>query len=566
METRKMKLALSAGAIALSLALAGCGGGGSAGGPTPAQVAAQEAMKRAEMQAEAIDTALDAARMAIGGIDAENPTQDQVTAAENAVEALDMAVKAAADVDADTVAGHAATVMDLNDSVTLAQSAVDAGTSVAEAQAERDAEKAAKEKAEGKLSEMEKKEAIANAKKLFAGLNRQFDGDSTNDFDVAPDTVASETNAGSAFTIANGKASVSSGNNAALGKAEGKMLDAVDGWAVTQVMATDPAAPKNTDTVMVYSNREAPTSEAWTATIAGGFSLTANDDGRYAPSALAGWLSEAGDGRVGASAFPNAGNAPTAHGNKDKTDETLTVRGTYAGASGGYVCIEQSGNTCTYQKGSGGIKLTGGWTFDPDDGAMAMIADPSYSYFGWWLRETSGGDYLADTFHSGAQSPIWDTDKYNALTGKEAKYEGPAAGKYALNGFPGEDASGGHFTATAKLTANFQENADGTSGGTNSSISGMIDGFMAGGESKNWKVTLMPADINPADGQATGTPMARWEIGSHKGPNGEYSAAFREQGADGSPNTLTGAWEVSYGNTHGSAIGHMIGAFGATKQ
>ena len=136
MKMRKMQLALSAGALALSLALAGCGGGGSAGGPTPAQIAAQDAKKRADMQAEAIETALTAVRTASAGIDDMNPTQDQVNALDTAVGALDTAVmtaETAEDMDAATLAAHRATVADWQNSVTLAQLAVDRGTTLAAA-------------------------------------------------------------------------------------------------------------------------------------------------------------------------------------------------------------------------------------------------------------------------------------------------------------------------------------------------------------------------------------------------------------------------------------------------
>ena len=136
MKMRKMQLALSAGALALSLALAGCGGGGSAGGPTPAQIAAQDAKKRAEMQAEAIETALTAVRTASAGIDDMNPTQDQVDALDTAVGALDTAVmtaETAEDMDAATLAAHRATVADWQNSVTLAQLAVERGTTLAAA-------------------------------------------------------------------------------------------------------------------------------------------------------------------------------------------------------------------------------------------------------------------------------------------------------------------------------------------------------------------------------------------------------------------------------------------------
>ncbi len=75
METRKMKLALSAGALALSMALAGCGGSSSGGGaaapqPTPEMIAATNAINAARaavaaLTAESDDAAVMAAQTLI---------------------------------------------------------------------------------------------------------------------------------------------------------------------------------------------------------------------------------------------------------------------------------------------------------------------------------------------------------------------------------------------------------------------------------------------------------------------------------------------------------------------
>ena len=163
METRKMKLALSAGALALSLALAGCGGGGSPQSPTQAELDAQEAMKRAEMQMTAIMEAIKAAEMAVAAIDTANPTEAQVNDAASAVEAADMAVEAAVDVD-DT-SSYAATVMTLDNFVKVAQTAVTTGVSLAEAEKAKAAEEAAR------AAEEAARKAAEQANTLFRQAN-----------------------------------------------------------------------------------------------------------------------------------------------------------------------------------------------------------------------------------------------------------------------------------------------------------------------------------------------------------------------------------------------------------
>ena len=70
-----------------------------------------------------------------------------------------------------------------------------------------------------------------------------------------------------------------------------------------------------------------------------------------------------------------------------------------------------------------------------------------------------------------------DSTAFTALGGM-AIYKGAAAGKYAIN--PGlSTASGGHWTADATLTADFGSEA------TEGMISGMVENFMAGGETMN---------------------------------------------------------------------------------
>ena len=181
METRKMKLALSAGALALSLALAGCGGGGSPQSPTQAELDAQEAMKRAEMQMTAIMEAIKAAEMAVAAIDTANPTEAQVNDAASAVEAADMAVEAAVDVD-DT-SSYAATVMTLDNFVKVAQTAVTTGVSLAEAEKAKAAEEAAR------AAEEAARKAAEQVNTLFSQAN-DAESDAEDALEMATEALA----------------------------------------------------------------------------------------------------------------------------------------------------------------------------------------------------------------------------------------------------------------------------------------------------------------------------------------------------------------------------------------
>ena len=578
METRKMKLALSAGAIALSLALAGCGGGGSPQSPTQAELDAQEAMKRAEMQAEAIDTALDAARMAIGGIDAENPTQDQVTAAENAVEALDMAVKAAADVDADTVAGHAATVMDLNDSVTLAQSAVTTGKNLADTAAERAGLVArinalrmelgldpSDDDLEGSIAglqdevtrlqgmvdkqEEEKRKAAAgaslkDAKALFAAA--ETDGGTT-----WAHTVPSATNwlftpkYGGTTTISGPAGTPTSfdrktkveGKDTPLGKqgiSEGMM---VGKWSGTMVAADGATAADPSDTVVIYTNIEKDATKD--------FHVVHGDDPVTAEELMK-------DPKMVTGPDFGTGNVPKDHLKGAK------VSGTFDGASGTYSCGAEA-NDCTSQIGAGdsGIQLEGAWTFTADVGATVMVPDADYAYFGWWLNEAADGTFSVHAFQSGAGGALTPVPVSADLSGT-AKYMGPAVGKYAMVHDDGDGPShtGGHFTAMADLTADF-----GANGVASSKVTGSIKKFVGGSDSMDaWEVKLDSSANN-------GAGSAVWHIGDNKGTNtGSFTRVFREADADDDPQTLTGQWQTRFDPQENTVTGHMIGAFGATKQ
>ena len=151
MEIGKTKLALTASALAMALMLAGCGGSSSSGGVSSAGTAGGSSgtpsgPTAAQMQTTAITDAIEKAQMAVAAIDHDDPMQDQVTAAKNAVDAATKAIMDAADVE--DKSSYEAEVMALENTVTLARTAAARGISLTEAQQAKEAEEAGRKAAE----------------------------------------------------------------------------------------------------------------------------------------------------------------------------------------------------------------------------------------------------------------------------------------------------------------------------------------------------------------------------------------------------------------------------------
>ena len=351
------------------------------------------------------------------------------------------------------------------------------------------------------------------------------------------------------------------GANAKLKDAVGTTVAGKNGWSGTMVTATDPAS-KNTDTVLVYTNIEAPKSVAF----GDEFTLT----GGVLPS---GTITGSGNSNIQASGF-STGHAAFTHGTNDATNvnEVIRISGTYAGAPGVYSCAETAANTCTSQGTNNGIRLGGPWTFEPSPGAMAMQTDSNYSYFGWWLRvDEATGEYHPFLFHghNTELDPNNKPDIQTAFTGK-ATYSGLAVGKFAIAGFPN---TGGHFTADASLSVDF-----GTSTATVlGTVEGAVTNFMAGGAEMPWRVDFATVELlasgrfgatTTAGNTATWTIDGIASVDDATNNRGAYDGYLQRNNVDTDlvPMSATGIWQVPYVTANSSeALGHMIGAFGVTR-
>ena len=407
----------------------------------------------------------------------------------------------------------------------------------AEKQKAAEAEKARKE-AEEKLAkeEEEKRKAAADAslKDAMALFGAAVNSDGTH-WDHLQGTLAFMPKYGGTTTVSGVTSFDREVKGEKLGKG-GTVLDPVGKWSGTMVSAADKAtATVPSDTVVIYTNVGEDAMRDYDEIHGSTVVTAAANVKKVAGSGF-------GTGNVAKDHLPGA-----------------KVSGTFDGASGTYTCGETA---CTSQAGAdGGIELSAGWTFKANPGATVMVPDTKYSSFGWWLEKNLGAEagdadvFKVHAFHNSTD----DATVSDELSGT-AKYMGPAVGKYAMVHDDGDGPShtGGHFTAMADLMADF-----GTSTVPGGKVTGSIKDFVGGSDTMaSWEVKLTST---ATDGTGTGTAV--WHIGDNKGQTGgTYSSSFREAGTDGDPQTLTGVWETHFDPSAGAVTGHMIGAFGATKQ
>ena len=338
------------------------------------------------------------------------------------------------------------------------------------------------------------------------------------------------------------------------------MLGTWQGTMLTDAIADDADTdPGTSSTVVVYTDIEAPEAVPFGEV----YDLDANGNLANADVIL-----EANRPKVKASEFVHTGRKnhdPDA----DSATDVAVVMGSFNGASGEYRCLAGTPTACaSHDAGDGVVRLEGAWLFDPDPRAMAMMADASFAYFGWWLNKGTTEGVEAGVFHGvtdltgeDAQLAVPGADDGFDALGGTATYGGSAAGQYAIN--PGlSAASGGHWTADATLTADFGA-ADAAG-----MISGTVNNFMAGGEMMNWSVALgetaLTTETGAFDSGANATDEETtavagddvvWTIGGVDGAeSGSWEGDLYAPGDNNVPTVATGMFTA----THGT-VGHMIG-------
>lgn len=280
--------------------------------------------------------------------------------------------------------------------------------------------------------------------------------------------------------------------------------------------------------------------------------------------------------------FPTGKNRTHAHVADDssttqdeKTNGGLKFAGMFNGVSGTYEC---TGPPCTSATNAQGklSTLVGTWTFTAT-GLPAQIKipgvdhDSDYLVFGYWLRETTEDDkttYGVGTFANGS-APMALASVQNRV-GK-AEYEGPAAGRYGVKRLDstGQEVAGGRkvgeFTADAKLIANFGGSS--VAEDDHYTITGTVTGFKDGDAviPGNWTLNLMKAGFAASGDDAITTP-AGLPTGTFTGKttgNGDWQGRFFGPVGTATTTLPTG---VAGEFTGHFVNGHVIGAFGATKE
>ena len=488
-------------ALALALGLAACGGGSGI---------ARLSIDTAEDQRKAISRAIQTARSAVRAL-GDDASEAELAAAADAIEAARKAVPDADALRASERRMHADTVSQLKQDLASARSRI------------------------APAQDLRRREMVTEARTLTAA----FAGPRITEIGAM---VRHETPPVMSGTVPGTPAvSVVDLATAAAG------ASTVEGWKRGRYTAADKDAG-TADTVVLYTNIAPPGSRSFSG-----------EGGKYGEDVLDGEgnLPIAGNtdtALIAASGFPSG---PGIRTHELGADGTVPVEGLFDGAPGAYVCAPADGGTCTSSiRSGGGYDLTGGWKFVPAAGARVLEPDGEYQYFGLWLREL-GDVYTLGAFHDGAGGAVDEFADLAALQGR-ASYRGPAAGKFAILRQLGE-AEAGDFTATATLAVDF---GDGTAPGT---VTGAVDGFMVGGEAKDWEVALGSAAIGTHGAISPGggkTALTRWTIGDTAAETtATWSGRFHDADLDRTPVVATGRFDAVHG-----AIGRMTGAFGTTRQ
>ena len=139
-----------------------------------------------------------------------------------------------------------------------------------------------------------------------------------------------------------------------------------------------------------------------------------------------------------------------------------TIRGSYDGVPGQYVCVGECGLEWKSSAAGPYIALydsaetpAGATLYFTADDRSELLSDPDYLTFGVWMMAQDGpaaGGLIRPIAMAGADA--FGSDELAGLKGS-ATYTGAATGYYATRAAGSAEANSGRFTATATLKANF---------------------------------------------------------------------------------------------------------------
>ena len=356
------------------------------------------------------------------------------------------------------------------------------------------------------------------------------------------------------------------GGNPDVKAEDSKLLGTLDGWSGTELMSTS-ADGSVVDVIVVYTNVE-PDATVPFAEWAGADSGVAYDNGAVTVAA-------GNSALIAGAAFATASGSKThalnVNTDADAAAELFQTSGTFGGASGTYTCSGDGTQTCTSAVASsdGGVILGGTgsptWTFTPDSGATAKVADSSYQGFGWWLRKTDGRYTRLTRFGIEPGDEAFSTGDVLGVAGT-ATYTGPAVGLYSLYD---SGPKGGRFDAAVEIKVDF---GSATEQGT---VSGLVSNFSDSAGTgpagmDTWEVTLPETPIENVASRF-GTPLSGataahrpvWTIdgvaGTPASTIARYNGYFYRADEGGTPQVVMGGFSAEYG-----VVGKMRGGYGAT--
>ena len=506
------------------------------------------------------------------------------------------------------------------DAANTAKMAAEAAQAVAEKAAEdaRAAQKTAEDNAKKYMDELAKlrgdvddtgaMQASAEAKDLLAALMSVTDA-------VGDLTDGDQSNRDGNPTLAVPEAPSALGPTTVEVTSDGELMvtapgyamsdtpaDAIEGWRGAELMGSTPG--NEGDTLVLYSDIGNDGAESL---------LDRYTSSLPTPAAPRAYLVEAADDAT-------TGVTAISWSEVTRPDEMTTVGGTSAdpitmfagtvhGIPGTFSCNATGVALCTApERYSGGAvndstdglpaERATAWSFVPDEGVAIYTDDANYLAFGWWLNKGSDGkpdDVRLLTSAAGLGAMRTDTSTEGATLRGDATYEGAAAGKYAMASQTDDTYEGGHFTAMATLTVDFDADLDPATVDNDRAgvaISGMIDNFRTGDVSRpDWSVKLMvdndaddtnavaPVGSLVRDPAADASRMlTEWSTGAAQTGTGTWTADFYDGRAPPAPagtdigdaeaNTMlpmavVGTFNAHVGGTGAGAVGRIQGAFGA---
>ena len=379
---------------------------------------------------------------------------------------------------------------------------------------------------------------------------------------------------------------------------------AISGWAgsVHEAVTRDSAGEvTRTDTVVVYTDKAASKPARYTTYYArravmapdsgasAGFSWqpwvgveAVSDDTNGILGLIEGTVIEAADvdrlfgtGSFGAGQekLPQKGDNRTYADEDGATPGTqVEFTGSFHGVAGTFKC---AGTTCTAERtNAGALTLAGtgaAWSFVPAATNVSVAGaeeDADYLDFGYWVGNDmadASDPYTVAAFFSG-KAPHGDL----ASVEGSASYSGKAAGLYARQVYEGSalaDDRTGRFTADVALTAHFGGGA--VAEDDRNSIGGTISNFMDGGRpiDSGWSVRLNKIGGGTGGTGTLDTSAATFSGGTTAGGGaaGTWSGAFygdatAVDSVTPQPSGVAGEFTAGFHN------GDVVGAFGARKQ